>query len=675
MKLFDFALVKITLLLISGILLEYVFSFETPFVFILTLSIAVLFIIAYINARKQFFQKGTFGFFTFLLVITIGISTANLNRHKNQKSHYSHFLIENAQNKIRFSVKSIMKSTDFNERYLVSIYSLENQKVKGKILLNIAKDSSYQPLKVDEHFLSIVKFTEFKKPLNPHQFDYKAYQEKRNIYHQISTSHTELQQLASSNTLSAWASKTRAHIYNAFKKNGFQQDELDIINALLLGQKQHISEEIYSHYANAGAVHILAISGLHIGIILLFLNILLKPMSHIKHAALIKTAIIVIVLWSFAFISGFSASVIRAVTMFSFIAYAMHKNKRINIFLVLIGSAFILLLIKPSFIFDVGFQLSYVAVFAIIWIHPLLTSLYKPKNRILRYFSQLIAVSLAAQLGVFPLVLFYFNQFPGLFLISNIVIVPFLGLILGLGFTIIILNYFQITPLTLITIFRFIIKSMNQLVSWIASKKAFLWDEIPFDRFHLIMYYILIILLVSLFEKYSYKKILFILLSIFTIQLNALYNKSELRNTDQLIIFHKNRNTYIANQKKETLIYYTTETTQKTKPGLLKDYARGAAISKQKNERFKNFYTTGNSNLLVVDSSGIYKIPELEVDYILLIDSPKVNLNRLIKFLHPKKIIADGSNYKSFIKRWKLSCKKAKLPFHYTGDQGAYIIE
>ena len=139
------------------------------------------------------------------------------------------------------------------------------------------------------------------------------------------------------------------------------------------------------------------------------------------------------ILWSFAIISGLSASVVRAVTMFTAIVVATSFKRQTNTFQVLVVSMFFLLICKPHFLFDVGFQLSYTAVFAIVWLQPLWKQLWNPQSWFLKQFWSLLTVSLSAQLGVLPLSLHYFHQFPGLFFVANLTIIPVLGIILILG--------------------------------------------------------------------------------------------------------------------------------------------------------------------------------------------------------------------------------------------------
>jgi competence protein ComEC len=219
-----------------------------------------------------------------------------------------------------------------------------------------------------------------------------------------------------------FASLIRNRIIRNLEKNHFHKTELSVVVALILGQQQDISPEIVRDYQYAGAVHVLSVSGLHVGFILLFITFLLKPIPNSRRGAFVKLITVILFLWAFGLLAGFAPSVVRSVTMFSFVAIGMYLRRSVNIYNTLAISALLILLFQPSFLMDVGFQLSYVALFFIVWLQPLLASIWIPKNKIVQFFWDIITVSFAAQIGTFPMSIYYFHQFPGLFFITNLVI-------------------------------------------------------------------------------------------------------------------------------------------------------------------------------------------------------------------------------------------------------------
>jgi len=517
MKLLNFTIIKLALCLILGILIGFYCNITLPISSILSAVFLIILFVIYYSTKNRFYQHIGFGVLSLLFTISIGILTVNLQNQKNHLNHYTKHLTsgtDSIQN-INFSVKEVLKSGQFYKKYIITIHNVNGKKVSGKSLLNVKKDTLNNNLKVDDNYLVRTEFKNLIPPLNPGQFDYKKYLEKQYIYHQLFIDSNKLLKTKSNtNTIFGFADSIREHVNSKLEPYNFKKDELAIINALLLGQRQDITKEIYTSYTNAGAIHILAVSGLHVGIILLILNFIFKPLERFKNGKYLKTFFIVILLWSFAIIAGLSPSVTRAVTMFSIVAIGMNLKRPTNIYNTLAISIFFILLFKPLFLFDVGFQLSYLAVFAIVTLDPILYKLWQPKNWILDTYWHTFTITIAAQFGIIPLSLFYFHQFPILFFISNLVIIPFLGLILALGLLVILLSVLNLLPQLLANLFEYLIGYINSFVSWIAHQENFLITDISFGLLYVIASYVVIIYLFKWYFRKKYSNFISFLIAI-----------------------------------------------------------------------------------------------------------------------------------------------------------------
>lgn len=670
MKLLAFIPIRLTLLLIVGILIGHYFSFDPIHLLFITLFLFVLLATIFI------FEKNTksilFGAIVTLSFIFLGIYSYTAAQPINNRNHYS----KNTKTKDALwslKIKEILKPNQYSNRYFASVKSIDDKKFSGKLLITIPKDSTQQTLNVDDELLTYSDIQSISPPLNPHQFNYKKYLENLGVYHNMKINPRTFVKIKNSQvTLIGIAAKTRNHIIKKLNQENFGTDELSVIQALLLGQRSEISEETYTNYQKAGAVHILAVSGLHIGILLLLIQFLLSPLQYFPKGRTITLILSVILLWAFAFMAGLSASIIRATTMFTFVAYALYLNRPSNTFNILALSIFfILLFINPNLLFQVGFQMSYAAVFAILWIFPLLKELWFPKNKAVRYFWQLFCVSVAAQLGVLPISLYYFHQFPGLFFISNLVIVPALGVILGMGILVIFLTLLNWLPYPLVWIYNEIIGLMNSLIAWVAKQENFIFSAISFDFIQLLLSILVLVIGVELFTKFTYKRIIFFLMSILCFQGWTIYQDFEANKKSEILVLHQTRKTIIINRNGINLSIITNK--NNTPDYLISDYKTAERIDNIKYDSLNNSYSFHEKSLLIIDSMGIY--PNLTSPKILLTQSPRINLDRLIGRLMPNEIIADGSNYKSYINRWKATCIKNKIPFHYTGEKGYYNFE
>ncbi len=607
-------------------------------------------------------------------MVSLGSLSLNLHEQRNFKNHYSqHSLINtDTSSTIQFRIREILKPSNYHNKYVIDVLKMNDIVVSGKSLLNVEKDSTLQLLKVDDILISKTNFNEISTPLNPHQFDYKNYLSKQHIYHQLKVTNRELLKIDSTkHTFFGYAALLRDNVNKKLNEYNFKDSERSIINALLLGQRQDISKEIYDSYTQAGVIHILAVSGLHVGIILLLLNFIFKPLDYFKKGNYIKIIIVLVLLWSYAIIAGLSASVIRAVTMFSIVAVAMHLKRPTNIYNTLAISMFLLLLFKPTFIFAVGFQLSYLAVLAIVVIQPLIYNLWHPKYKISDFFWKIFTVTLAAQVGVIPISLYYFHQFPGLFFISNLLIIPCLSLILGFGLLIISLSLLNILPSLLANIYSWIISTLNIFVGWVANQEGFLFKSISFSIGQVLFSYLLITSIIILIKQKTYKSMALVLIVVLLFQSYLIFDAYD-STSKSIIVFHKSRYSAIGmKQNKQLVLYHNIENVANEK--FLSNFNVGEDISTITHDTIRNVYAFNNKKMLIIDSLGIYNIKSFKPDIILLRNSPKLNITRLINALHPELIISDGSNYKTYQFRWAATCKAQKIPFHQTSKKGAYI--
>lgn len=672
MKLLDFIPVKLTLFLILGILVGYYYNISLWLATGLTSGFLVLLGISW--TRKNILDNLPFGFLSLLCTICLGMMTVALTLPENSAKYYANFRLLTEQY-LHLKIQKILKANNHNERYIANVIGIDGTAANGRILLISKKDSLNPEFIVDDEIHTLNLIEEIGLPLNPHQFNYHNYLEKLGINYQLKLDCQDY--FISKNpsvTLFGFVTAFRLKIKSGLGKFNFGKDELGIIQALLLGQRQELSEETYTSYKNAGAVHILAVSGLHIGIVLLFCKFLLKPLERFPGGKTIALIITVIILWGYAVLAGLSPSVIRAVSMFSFVAYALYLNRPTSTFNILaLSMFFILLTYDPMLLFQVGFQLSYAAVFSIFWLFPKLQQYWNPENFFLKKCWQLVSVSLAAQIGVLPLSLFYFHQFPGLFFISNLIIIPFLGVILGAGFLIIVLVLLDMLPEPLAEMYNKLITLMNQLIAWVAQQESFIFKDIAFDSVQLILSYLLIIAIIYSLAEKKFKNILAVALSIISLQLWHISSAILKSRQQKIIIFHRTGSSALLYQKGISLEVNCSDCV--SVKNLIKNLKVEEKIQKVNYKTLKNSYRIKDHSLLILNNPQLsfHKLPKTE--YVLLSNSPKVNFNRFLDSVKPKSIIADGSNYSSDIERWKKSCSKRKLPFYHTGEKGAFILE
>ncbi len=677
-KFLNTALIKFIAYFIIGVIVGLNTSFISQTnALIIVFSLCLIVGILILKNRFSLKYSFLFGLLIALTSITFGIATVKLHQQNAYQNHYSNYvsLVGNPQAVI-VKVTKVLKANTYNDRYEAKLLQIDQNTCQGNILLNINTSATAKPLKVDDVLWLKSNFKTILPPLNPFQFNYKTYLKNKHIEHQLYLNENNIALINNhKKSIIGYADKLRNYIIKKLNPLAFGKNERAIIYALLLGQKTELSKETYNDYAQAGVIHILAVSGLHVGLLLLLLKLVLQPLLALKNGAILQSAIIILLLWGFALIAGLSASVVRAVTMFSLLTVANNLKRPTNSYNTLFLSMFLLLLCKPSFIYDIGFQLSYSAVFSIVYFHSKFSRLWQPKNKLVNYYWQLSIVTIAAQIGVLPLSLFYFHQFPGLFFLTNLVVLPFLGLIIGLGIVVILLAVCNINFSLLVNFYQTIIETLNQFIAWVAQQDLFIITAISFNRYNLIISYLLIFGLVVLIPYKNFKSLVFGLTLLLLASGLNLANKHQL-NHNNFIIFHTPKQSVIGLKQNTSLTLFSNlEDTLLNFNSAIKNYKIGNAITHVKKQSQKSIYTYLDQTLLVVDSLNIYNIDGVSPDIVLLQHSPKLNLNRLIDNLNPKLIIADGSNYKSLISTWDKTCRIKKRPFYDTSKKGAYSIK
>ena len=677
MKVLQFPLARVTLVFIVGIVFTY-YTQPSPILVFSSLFIAALFSgVAYFWSRQKPLHNRYFGLTIFVLAFAVGMSTQTIHTDSYQKNHFTQLPnIFEQPHTFTIVLKEKLKSTANNQRYVALVNQIDTTKCSGKLLLNINKDSLHHSFIIGNRLQIKGSLYPNTAPKNPFQFDYGTYLKNKQIYGQLYADATQIKvSFRIEKDVWYYAAQIRNTIIDNLKQDGFHNKELNVALALLLGQQQDIDPDIIQDYQYAGAVHILSVSGLHIGFILLFVTFILKPIPNNKKGSLLKLIVILCLLWLFGIVAGLAPSVVRSVTMFSFVAIGQHLRRSVNIYHTLLVSILLILLVQPEFLFDVGFQLSYLALFFILWLHPLLSRLWEPKNKISKYIWEILSVSFAAQIGTLPLSLYYFHQFPGLFFITNLVIIPLTGFIMGLGVVVMVLAFVDLCPYFLSKTLEWSLFVIDKIIHTIASFEQFIFKDIPYTMVFLLSFYAVILAVILWFKKPILQRLIAVLLSVISLQITLLCNKWSTELQQEWIVFNSKKTTLIAERNGKAVTLYANDSLLKigTNNYTLNNYLMGnfshlAAAKKIKNTAFFKGYT-----ILILDSTGIYP-KQQQADILVLTQSPKINLERLIQSLHPKAIVADASNYKSFQERWKASCLKTKIPFHSTSEKGYYVL-
>lgn len=290
-------------------------------------------------------------------------------------------------------------------------------------------------------------------------------------------------------------------------------EEVSLLKAVCLGDRSLLTDDLRQAYAAAGGMHLLAVSGLHVGLIWWVLQYMTGWMHLLFRSEKLGTATVIGLLWFYAFLTGFSSSVSRSVSMFSFFSAGRIIGTRIHPLNGIFVSAFLLVLVKPDRLLDLGFQLSYSAIIGIVSLYPLLKGLLRVQNRVLRWIWEAISVSLAAQLSTAPLVIYYFHQFPLYSLLTSLITIPVLSILI----CIFVCSVPFISLGILEEFFNFLLTRLARLMNWfmrlISDLPGGLLNELQLDRMILVLLLLLLLmLLISLHVRSRVPRYLMLLL-------------------------------------------------------------------------------------------------------------------------------------------------------------------
>jgi competence protein ComEC len=503
--------VRIVFLLVAGILLGIYLpdSISINVACILFGVLAALFIIlSYFNSKGiKIINSGFIGLPAILLAgfIQVYLSTDYHNsdhfiHDTDTIQYYQATIIRQAQEKENsWKVEAEIEAVQFqNGRWVERT---------GKVLLYFPKKAFTKAYIYGDKLLIKGHPSQLEGPANPGEFDYKRFLTFRKIYHQHFIRDGEVIQTGHQpqNFIMDYAIRARVWADEALTRNINGEREQATASALVLGVTDGLDNDLIGAYAATGSLHVLSVSGLHVGIIYWLILLVLKPLNRTTSGKWTLAIFSILVLWGYAFVTGLSPSVLRAVAMFSFVAIARPWSQRTNIYNTLAASAFCLLLYEPYLIMSVGFQLSYLAVIGIVYLQPIFSRLWEPKQWLWDNIWQITCVSIAAQIATFALGLLYFHQFPVYFLFSNLFVIPASFLVLVMGIVLIFVSFIQPLAGLVGFLLEWTIKILNYGVFEMEALPFSLIDNVYITTFQcwlLIGVIVLIILLIE-FKKFS----------------------------------------------------------------------------------------------------------------------------------------------------------------------------
>lgn len=672
---------RILLPLILGILCYHQSNVNNYIVYILSACSVVFFIVyaivgLYIRRTGTIITALRFASINLLLLCT-GYLIGFYQDDRNDNDWYGHSLA--TADAYTVIVTNTPEEKDRTRKlevaFINAIDSNHVMPVSGEALVYVYKDYDEQAYLEGDTLILPNTFQPIKNAGNPYEFDYATFSAHHNIYHQAFASSKEI--LLYKPVIELPLIR-RIHQSCMERLTQFIPDyrTLGMLQAILIGEKANLDPDIREAYASTGIVHIIAISGAHITVFFLAIAFLLRWIKHRKYKWIQYIAAIPFI-WLYVVVAGAPSSAVRAATMFSILGVGMALNKNPNGYNQLFAAAFIMLIINPTWLYDVGFQLSFLAVLSIFIFYKPIYKLLSPTNKILRSLWATISVSIAAELLIAPVVIYYFNIFPAQFIIANIIAYFFMSVILLLGmFLLAVSSMPPIATLAgysivkVVTLFNIIIFKLQYLNPESFSHLSISWLELIFT------YSCIAFVSYALIKKYKPALFMGLGTACILVVLLILHQWKNLHQ-ERIVIYNVNGANHVELIRPKN--YYVLCSSSKISDKSLY-YATNAAHNKwgawqEKKTLKKSLWQIKDQRLLILDKPALPNTT-VSIGYILINYSIKPQeLSIINQKLHPKKIIIGNNMYRKRIHKLADYATNENISLHILNRDGAFILE
>jgi competence protein ComEC len=518
----------------------------TELTYVAAIYTICLFLYFLLAKKAQTISKILFGISVQVFLFFSGWLLCHFVNEKQNPTNYTHFLVEEIDGYAGY-VSEIPVEKTKSVKAEITLQQIKQkdkwQNTCGKIIVYFEKTDKTKKLETGSRIVFKGNLQEIQSALNPHEFDYKAYLNLRNIYHSV---YLKEESWTAYNTetpfsLFSLSQKIRKQLLDTYRTSGLENTEFAMVSALVLGYDDEIDRPTFNAYSHTGTLHVLSVSGLHVGLIYLLLGYMLSFLNKNKKTTWIKVFLIVIVLWFFVLLSGFSAPAVRAAFMFSLILLGKTLFEQVETANIVLVAAFFSLCINPFWLADVGFQLSYIAVLGIIYLYPFFYNMFIFSYTWADKLWALCAVSIAAQLATLPLTLYYFHQFPALFLITNLIVIPISTLVMYGGILLLMLSKITFVAHILVWITAILIKTMNACALFFDSVPFCVIDGIHLSLLNMILLYVLILLIFISIEQKSYRMLMSSFALSIVIVLLSIGFDLQTKNNKELVIYQSDK--------------------------------------------------------------------------------------------------------------------------------------
>lgn len=699
---FKYPFIRILIPFTAGIIMAFVFRDALSLYLFDMMVVSVIFSLLLVVSSffiKRYDRLWLFGILLFFVMMIDGMVLVCL-RNDLGKYHISEVMSDYSFCVARLSECIVEKENSVKvviETLCVANYDGKMIDCEGKIMCYFEKTPESLSLEYGDVMAFITKPEIVSPALNPEQFDYKKYLLNKNITHQVYLNKDSWIDLGDdiSNPIYGFSYFLRDYLLRTMYSLGIEGKEYSVAAAILLGYDDELGTELRQKYVVAGAMHLLCVSSLHVGVIFMLFSYMLAFLDKKHGTQQLKQMILLFLIWFYALLAGLAPSILRATIMLSFVVVGNIIKRKGILMNTIAASAFILLLVDPANLFDVGFQLSYVAVIGIVVLQPHISRMFCFKYGLINKVWEITSVSLAAQVATAPFAIYYFHQFPSYFWLSNLFMTPVSTVVITGGMIMLLLCFLPYFNIAVAFCVKMMIKMMNGAVVFIENMPFSLIRGLYIDKIDFVLLLIAVLCLLLCVE-YRNKMMFFVLLgSVLLFGLSGLSRTIKQRNTFSMTVYCINKSTAVDFTFSNThillcdtvLMSNSSAMAYNIENNLIKEgvFRRGHIMSADDRhitckylKKRENLISFGGKTMALIDDvmePDLKLERKIHLDFMIVRGRMKTTLGKLLDVYDVDLLIVDSSVPDYLKDRWKEQAAELNIPCWAVKDEGAFVYK
>lgn len=701
---FKYPFIRLLLPFSLGIWISFSFNemlSEKVIVVVSLIFLSLLFVSLILSSGwiKNYSYRWVFSSLLFIYLLLLGFCIVKVNNYKLAVNGLS-----NIEEDCEYYLARLSDCPSIKEKsmkVMLDVYGLAIdgyvKSVDSKIVAYFEKSEKSLGLKYGDCIVVLKNPEVVEKPPNPEQFDYKEYLYKKGVTHQVFLKSDDWLDLNhnDANPVYKFSYYIRDFLLETMNDLGIKENEYAVAAAILLGYDDVLPLELRQQYVAAGAMHILCVSGLHVGVVFMvfsYMLFFLNERKKIQH--IVKQLVLLVLIWFYALLAGLAPSILRATIMLSFVIIGNIINRKGVLLNSLAASAFLLLCLNPANLFDIGFLLSYVAVIGIVVLHKPISKLFYFKYNFLNKIWEITSVTIAAQIATTPFTIYYFHQFPIYFWLSNLFMTPVSSIVIIGGMIMLLIFFIPYVNNIVAYAVSKMIYIMNLGVSWIESLPYSIIKGLYINDLQFLIL-LMILLAILFYAEFRSSKILISIMIMTCAFLSInLKNIHQQNNQKELIIYSINNMTAIdfINGRSHVLLADTTFISDESafsfnienflvSRGVLHN---GEILSLE--DDFNRFFVNKRKNVVTFDEKLIglsdgstfckeeleYKIP---LDFMIVYGRKRHRLSSLLKMYDFDNLIIDGSVPRYMVLKLIEEANVLGIKSHDIREEGYFLIK